>query len=46
MNGLAFDLSSPHGRMMAIIIAGIADDVETAVMRSGAAGRQAVPASE
>jgi putative DNA-invertase from lambdoid prophage Rac len=25
MNGLAFDLSTPHGRMMATIIAGIAD---------------------
>jgi putative DNA-invertase from lambdoid prophage Rac len=24
MNGLAFDLSTPHGRMMATIIAGIA----------------------
>ena len=25
MNGLAFDLSTPHGRMMATIIAGIAE---------------------
>ena len=25
MNGLAFDLATPHGRMMATIIAGIAD---------------------
>ena len=25
MNGLTFDLSTPHGRMMATIIAGIAE---------------------
>jgi putative DNA-invertase from lambdoid prophage Rac len=25
MNGLAFDLSTPHGRMLATIIAGVAD---------------------
>jgi putative DNA-invertase from lambdoid prophage Rac len=25
MNGLAFDLSTPHGRMMATIVAGIAE---------------------
>ena len=41
LNGMAFDLSTPHGRMMATLLAGIADYVEPAVMRSGAAGLQA-----
>jgi putative DNA-invertase from lambdoid prophage Rac len=35
MNGLAFDLSTPHGRMMATIIAGIAAELTPeAVARS------------
>jgi putative DNA-invertase from lambdoid prophage Rac len=33
MSGLAFDLSTPHGRMLATVIAGIADYAERAVMR-------------
>ena len=40
MNGLAFDLSTPHGRMMATIIAGMADDAESVVMRSPASGTE------
>jgi len=38
LNGMAFDLSTPHGRMIATVLAGIADYVEPAIMRSGAAG--------
>jgi putative DNA-invertase from lambdoid prophage Rac len=28
LNGMAFDLATPHGRMIAIVLAGIADDAE------------------
>ena len=44
MNGLAFDLSTPHGRMMATIIAGIADfecELIRERIRSGIAAAQA-----
>jgi putative DNA-invertase from lambdoid prophage Rac len=44
MNGLAFDLSTPHGRMMATIIAGIADferDLLQERIRSGIAAAKA-----
>jgi len=41
LNGMTFDLTTPHGRMMATLLAGIADYVEPAIMRSGAAGMQA-----
>ena len=34
LNGMAFDLTTPHGRMMATLLAGIADYAERAVMRS------------
>ena len=44
MNGLAFDLSTPHGRMMATIIAGIADYAESVVMQSRVLGRQRLAA--
>ena len=36
LNGMAFDLTTPHGRMIATVLAGIADDAERAVMRSSA----------
>ncbi|MGH7072478.1 MAG: recombinase family protein [Acetobacteraceae bacterium] len=36
-NGMTFDLTTPHGRMMATVLAGIADDAESVVMRSRAA---------
>ena len=44
MNGLAFDLSTPHGRMMATIIAGIAEFERELVqerIRSGIAAAKA-----
>jgi putative DNA-invertase from lambdoid prophage Rac len=44
MNGLAFDLSTPHGRMMATIIAGIAEferDLIQERIRSGIAAAKA-----
>jgi putative DNA-invertase from lambdoid prophage Rac len=34
MSGLTFDVPTPHGRMLATVIAGIADYAERAVMRS------------
>jgi putative DNA-invertase from lambdoid prophage Rac len=34
LNGMALDLSTPHGRMIATVLAGIADDAVPAVMRS------------
>ena len=34
LNGMTFDLATPHGRMMATVLAGIADYAECAVMRS------------
>jgi len=44
MNGLAFDLSTPHGRMMATIIAGIAEFERELIqerIRSGIAAAKA-----
>jgi DNA invertase Pin-like site-specific DNA recombinase len=44
MNGLAFDLTTPHGRMMATIIAGIADFERELIqerIRSGIAAAKA-----
>ena len=44
MNGLAFDLSTPHGRMMATIIAGIAEFERELIqerIRSGIAAARA-----
>ena len=44
MNGLAFDLSTPHGRMLATIIAGIADFERELIqerIRSGIAAAKA-----
>ena len=44
MNGLAFDLATPHGRMMATIIAGIADferELLQERIRSGVAAAKA-----
>ena len=43
LNGMAFDLSTPHGRMMAIMLAGIAEDAMSAVMRSRGARTQELP---
>ena len=40
MSGMTFDLSSPHGRMIATVLAGIADDAESVVMRSRASGTE------
>jgi putative DNA-invertase from lambdoid prophage Rac len=34
LNGMAFDLSTPHGRMMATMLAGIAEYAESVIMRS------------
>ena len=34
LNGMTFDLATPHGRMMATVLAGIADDAASAIMRS------------
>jgi len=36
LNGMAFDLATPHGRMIATVLAGIADDAERVIMRSHA----------
>ncbi|HTW53571.1 MAG TPA: recombinase family protein, partial [Bradyrhizobium sp.] len=44
MNGLAFDLSTPHGRMMATILAGIAEFERELIqerIRSGIAAAKA-----
>jgi putative DNA-invertase from lambdoid prophage Rac len=44
MNGLTFDLSTPHGRMMATILAGIADFERELIqerLRSGIAAARA-----
>ncbi|HKM72741.1 MAG TPA: recombinase family protein, partial [Stellaceae bacterium] len=43
LNGMAFDLATPHGRMIATVLAGIADDAVSAVMRSSAARTQELP---
>jgi DNA invertase Pin-like site-specific DNA recombinase len=40
LNGMTFDLSTPHGRMIATVLAGIADDAESVVMRSRASGTE------
>jgi putative DNA-invertase from lambdoid prophage Rac len=42
MNGLAFDMSTPHGRMMATIIAGIAE-FERELIQSRSASAPALP---
>jgi putative DNA-invertase from lambdoid prophage Rac len=43
LNGMTFDLTTPHGRMMATMLAGIADDAVSAVMRTRAARTQELP---
>jgi hypothetical protein len=40
LNGMAFDLATPHGRMIATVLAGIADYAESVVMQSPVAGLQ------
>ena len=44
LNGMAFDLTTPHGRMMATLLAGIADYAERVVMRSDAPAVGFLPA--
>ena len=44
MNGLAFDLATPHGRMLATIIAGIAEFERELIRERTHAGRKAAKA--
>jgi DNA invertase Pin-like site-specific DNA recombinase len=34
LSGMTFDLATPHGRLMLTVLSGIADDAESAAMRS------------